>query len=205
MFKKIISLLTFSSLIVIGSSASAQTYEISVTNLTKGQFFTPILGVTHTPNISLFEVGEAASPELELVAEEGDLSGFTTVAPTLSDVRGTGLTSGLLDPGATATFTVSGRRARRFSLVAMMLPTNDGFVGLNTELPLGRRNRTKTVYAFGYDAGTELNDELCSSIPGPAYPECVQSITPQSTELAIPEGFVSIHNGVKGIGNFSSY
>ena len=28
------------------------------------------------------------------------------------------------------------------------------------------------MYAYAYDAGTEINDELCASIPGPSYPEC---------------------------------
>ena len=52
----------------------------------------------------------------------------------------------------------------------MLIPTNDAFVGLNTELP--HDFATKEVYANVYDAGSEWNDELCASIPGPAYSEC---------------------------------
>ena len=40
------------------------------------------------------------------------------------------------------------------SIVAMMLPTNDGFVGLDA-LRVPRWRGTYTYYLNGYDAGTE--------------------------------------------------
>ena len=44
------------------------------------------------------------------------------------------------------------------SLTAMLLPTNDGFVGLNSwKIPT--EAGTYTIYLNGYDAGTEANDE----------------------------------------------
>ena len=58
----------------------------------------------------------------------------------------------------------------RLSLVSMLIPTNDTFVGANMMLP---GEGGMMGYAYAYDAGTEMNDELCSSIPNPAgYPEC---------------------------------
>jgi hypothetical protein len=55
--------------------------------------------------------------------------------------------------------------ARRISLASMMLPTNDGFIALDS-VPAPRHG-SSTFYSPGYDAGTEANDELCASIPGP--------------------------------------
>ena len=57
---------------------------------------------------------------------------------------------------------------RYVSLAAMLIPTNDTFVGARVELPA--TPAVRTVYAYAYDAGTEVNDETCASIPGPNYP-----------------------------------
>jgi hypothetical protein len=38
-------------------------------------YFTPIAVVAHTPDASLFEVGEAASTEIQAMAEGGALDG----------------------------------------------------------------------------------------------------------------------------------
>ena len=54
------------------------------------------------------------------------------------------------------------------SVVAMILPTNDGFIGLdNWQIPT--EAGVYTVYLNAYDAGTEANDELRGSgAPGEA-------------------------------------
>jgi hypothetical protein len=46
----------------------------------------------------------------------------------------------------------------------MLNPTNDSFVALNN-VRLPRFGRTYT--AIAYDAGSEINDELCVNIPSP--------------------------------------
>ena len=52
----------------------------------------------------------------------------------------------------------------------MILPTNDGFVAMNSKRtnPYG----TTTTYLSAYDVGTEMNDEDCDNIPGPS--SCVE-------------------------------
>jgi hypothetical protein len=48
------------------------------------------------------------------------------------------------------------------SLVSMLIPTNDAFIGLDSiEIPT--EPGTYTYYLNAYDAGTELNDELNST------------------------------------------
>lgn len=178
-------------------------YEVTITNLTRGQQFTPVLVVTHKPSVKLFELGKPASPELAILAEEGNTAPLATA---LSGLAGTGhiaTGSGLTNPGASVTLTVEGRAGFRFlSVAAMLIPTNDAFFALNG-VPLPRGNDTLSITAPAYDSGSERNDELCASIPGPMFAECGGSGgggAPAGGE----EGFVHIHSGMHGIGNFSA-
>ena len=54
-----------------GASAFADEYRVTVTNLTRGQQFTPILVASHRAGVRLFEPGQPASMELEILAEGG--------------------------------------------------------------------------------------------------------------------------------------
>lgn len=47
-------------------------YKITITNLTHGQPLAPVMTATHRPGISFFEVGQAPSDELAMLAEAGD-------------------------------------------------------------------------------------------------------------------------------------
>ena len=75
MFKNTkISFAGFAVLALTASHAVADqrpSYTVTVTNITQGQTFTPILVTTHNPSIALFELGTAASTELEILAEGG--------------------------------------------------------------------------------------------------------------------------------------
>ncbi len=51
----------------------------------------------------------------------------------------------------------------------MLLPTNDGFVGLDG-MSIPRRPGVYTYYLNGYDAGTEANDELITGGGDPGVP-----------------------------------
>ena len=52
-------------------------YEVTITNITKGQTFTPQLVVTHSSSVRLFSLGQPASPALEVLAEGGDTQPLT--------------------------------------------------------------------------------------------------------------------------------
>lgn len=79
----------------------------------------------------------------------------------------------------------------------MMLPTNDGFIGI-TDVPLPRNKQVLTYLSNGHDAGSEPNDELCEHIPGP---QCGgEGVSPD----AGGEGFVHIHAGIHGIGSLEA-
>lgn len=171
------------------------TYEVTITNLTRGQSFTPILVATHRSGLRVFSAGTAASDELATLAEDGDivpLSQALRASGKVSDIEDSG---GLLDPGQSVTVTVTASRwARSFSLAAMLIPTNDAFMGVtNVALPRGRA--PLVLRGPAYDAGSEPNDEDCANIPGP-----VCGGTGASPEAG-GEGLVHIHAGIHGIGD----
>jgi hypothetical protein len=174
-------------------------YEISITNLTRGQQFTPILAAIHKGSVQLFKLGMSASPELATLAEQGDTGPLKALllsqAGTGAVVTGTGLTN----PGATSKLVLEVRGGfSMLSVAAMLIPTNDAFFALNgIELPHG--DEVLTVRAPAYDSGSEKNDELCSSIPGPFFAECGGS--GGGATVGGGEGYVHIHAGIHGIGS----
>ncbi|MCU0925766.1 MAG: spondin domain-containing protein [Hydrogenophaga sp.] len=184
-------------------SRDGVSYEITVTNLTGGQQFTPILATTHMPSLSLFQLGRPASTELATLAEEGNVAPLAAALRANTEVFQVVNGNGLTQPGATTTLTVNGRGgtgASRISVAAMLIPTNDTFFAVNSAT-LPRPGETLAFTVPAYDSGTEVNDELCASIPGPLFAECNGSgggAAPSGGE----EGFVHISAGMHGIGDF---
>ena len=172
-------------------------YEITVTNIAPAQTFTPILGVAHTGGIALFELGSPAGSELESLAEAGNVDPLNALLSTVPDlVGGTAISGGLLSPGATATFALEAPRGFRYlSLAAMLIPTNDTFMAVDS-MPLPVRRGEVVAYALGFDAGTEANDQNCANMPGPRCGGAALSDPADSDE-----GFVAISNGFHELGS----
>ena len=168
-------------------------YEVTITNLTPGQTFTPQLVATHSAKVGLFELGQPASEALEILAEGGDTAPLTDVLlASPYEVADVQTIPGLLGPGQSVTVVVESTRFQRYlSLAAMLIPTNDSFVGLNDFVLPSTSNAT---FAPAYDAGTEENDELCANIPGP---RCGG----EGVSIADGEGFIYISQGMQGVGD----
>ena len=167
-------------------------YEITITNITKGQTFTPQLVVTHSSSVRLFSLGQPASPALEVLAEGGDTQPLTDL------LRNRGASpqtiGGLLGPRETAMVFVEATRGQVLSLAAMLIPTNDTFVALDRlRLPFYGTSRHVAV---AYDAGTELNDQNCANIPGPRCGGAGVSSGTQDGD----EGYVYVGNGFHELG-----
>ncbi|MCM2679887.1 spondin domain-containing protein [Echinimonas agarilytica] len=156
--------------------SQAATVDVTITNLTQGIYFTPILVTAHSGDTHLFQVGQAASPELQMMAEGGDISGLVGIADSISAVSAQNPAGGLLAPTEYTMMTDWDTGTNnQLSITTMLLPTNDGFVGLDAwDIPT--EAGTYTIYLNGYDAGTEANDEIVngggmSGVPGiPANP-----------------------------------
>ena len=188
--------------------AMAERYDVSVQNLSSGNWFTPLLVAAHPDELSILELGEPASAELEAVAEIGDISALQSALISAGADVVANPAGGLLGPGQGVRFTLESNSARphtRVSLVAMILPTNDGFIALDgVRLPLG--GRTATHYVPGYDAGTEGNSEIRDSSGGglddpgfPVPPPLEPTVGSGGSGIGVgAEGFVSVHRGVLG-------
>ena len=179
------------------------TYEVTVTNITYNQRFTPLLLATHKPEIRFFTLGQPAIPELVTLAEEGNVAPLRALLQASPLVNATAAGNGLLDPGKSISFQIQGNPWRdRLSLAAMLIPTNDAFVSLDAvQLPFPGWP-TQTYTARAYDAGSEVNDELCTSIPGPFFAECGGS--GGGAKVNGGEGFVHVHRGIHGVGNLKA-
>jgi len=160
---KLTKICAASALVFASSHTFAAELEITIQNLTQGLHFTPIAAVAHTPENSLFEVGEEATPQVRAMAEGGSLTDLATLATSIGADVLANPAGGLLGPAKStlvengALMTSDGNTV--LSVVAMILPTNDGFIGLdNWTIPT--EAGTYTVFLNAYDAGTEANDEL---------------------------------------------
>lgn len=172
------------------SAFAAKNYEVTITNVTKGQAFTPVLSATHSSSLGFFELGDVASDELAALAESGNIAPLKAVLDGADGVVETAATEGLLMPGASVSFEISGSRYSRLSVAAMLIPTNDSFMALDTvRLPF---YGSYTYFAKAYDAGSETNDEICANIPGPVC----GGAGPSPDDSG--EGFVHISAGISG-------
>ncbi len=186
-------------------TASATDFDVTITNLTNQIHFTPFLVAAHPDGNNLFVTGQPASANLQAMAEGGDISGLE------ADVNGLGATvvanpvGGLLAPASSISFNMNtdGTSNDRLSIVAMLLPTNDAFAGLNAvEIPTDPGTYVFNVPA--YDAGTEANDEIINGggMPGvagiPADPSGLGGTGGTGAAGADANTNVHIHRGSLG-------
>lgn len=183
-------------------------YEITITNLTRGQHFTAPLVVTHKANLRLFAVGEPINSQLAVFAEEGTPTALAALLAGTPEAKDLFVTAGalaantLLDPGKSATVTIEGNRQfDHLSLAAKLIPTNDAFIAING-IPGPPSDKPTTMFVPAYDAGSEQNDEMCASIVGPNLTECGGSGGGEHPGGG--EGFVYVHNGIHGVGNLTA-
>ncbi|MEL6477095.1 MAG: spondin domain-containing protein [Pseudomonadota bacterium] len=180
--------------------------RVTVTNTSNagGTFLTPFYFGFHNGDFDLFEPGQAASAGLEAAAEDGSfgtLGGERALASPGSQnviVFGNNNTPGTpisATETTAATVEVDGSLNTHVAYVAMILPSNDAFVGNDDALRLfsesGQFLGAQTVTIEGsdvYDAGTELNTE-----------EDAAFINQEGPDTGLDEdGFVRLHEGFNG-------
>ncbi len=177
-----------------GYSAAGKMYEVTITNISHGEFFTPVIVASHRHGVKLFKLGKAASAELEVLAESGNSNPLKDSLLGSGKVLDVVQATAPLPPGQSVTLKVRmNKHNSHISVASMLVPSNDAFFAVNG-LHVGKAKRTVTVYSPAYDAGSEINDELCVSIPGPGFVCSGEGTNPESGE-----GFVHIHPGIQGI------
>lgn len=153
------------------------------TSDTGGTFLTPVYFGFHDGGFDLFDVGAAASPGLESLAEDG---AFAIVAaeraaasPGSQGLVVTGENGFIATQEQTSAFiTVDSAVNTQVSFGAMILPSNDAFIGTDEALTLfddaGNFLGAQTVVFDGtdvYDAGTEVNTELDAAFINQTAPD----------------------------------
>ena len=201
-----IALICLMLLFSLGASTPAlaqTTYEVTIQNLTQNQVITPPVVVSHSGAMSLFTVGQPVIPELATLAEEGNPGPLVGLLPTLDAVFDFAVGPGPIPPSQSMTLQVMSQPGfRRISAVGMLASTNDAFFAISgVQVPLPPTlffflpfERSRTLNAPAYDAGSEADSELCAFIPGPP---CGNNVH----DPADAEGFVHISNGIHGIGD----
>ncbi len=146
-------------------------YEVSVTNLTPNQPMSPLVVLSHNNDYQLFEVNQSASVPLEHLAESGSTAELLALTYSDSNVYYGAAGTGVVVPGSSdvVTISVDPYKAGYLSVASMLVNTNDAFVGETglavKSLSVGESYQMNMNV---WDAGTELNDELAATIPGPA-------------------------------------
>ncbi len=164
-------------------------YQVTVTNLTNAQPFSPVAVILHSED-KLWEIGSPASEELEYVSEGGD-NNFVLGLPFV-DVGESGV--GLILPGASESIEIAieDNDSALISVATMLVNTNDAFTGLNAvslaDLEVGESMSFRTGT---YDSGTEANSEAAGTMPGPADPGG-EGFNAQRDDV----DFVSMHPGI---------
>lgn len=163
------------SAMLLGSAASAATIQITITNTTGAGGFsvTPLYTAFHDGTFDAFNIGEEASAGLELIAETGMASGIAgerlLVDPdSQGNVNPSPSGPPPIQPGeqVTAVLDIDGANNQYLTFLAMLLPTNDTFIGNDD----ARAHRIfddsgaflgpQTIEVTGsqiFDAGTEIN------------------------------------------------
>ncbi len=192
-------------LLSLAATAFAQdfTYEVTITNLTKGQIISPPVVASHYRDVTIFTPGEAASEPLAQLAEDGMAAPLVEALEGVDLVYDVAAADGPVLPGESVTIevTVTGVY-NRISAVGMLVTTNDAFFGLdsaevytfNFKKAIPRKSRH---FVGAWDAGSEANSEGCDYIPGPP---CGNGGV-RDTENA--EGYVYPHPGLHGEGDIS--
>lgn len=194
----------------------AREIDFTIENLTNAITFRPFLIAAHSADFALFHPGQPAADfdGIQAMAECGGLddlvartsaAGADVVANPVTQAKPSDPPLGLLFPAGTTALdtglffaglpgSVSGTlqtapHNTHLSVVAMLLPTNDGFAGLDSiEIP--RKPGSYVYFLPAYDAATEANNE----IPADQNPlECVPGVPGYPVD---PLG----HTGVHGSG-----
>ncbi len=201
---KIKPLLCALAMAATSTQTLAEVISVEITNLTHGIYFTPLLFTAHSSEASLFSIGEMASADLQAMAEGGSIEGLMTLGESVGASMAANPAEGMLAPSqSTMVMDWDTGTNTHLTVTAMILPTNDGFVGLDSwEIP--SEAGTYTIMLNAYDAGTEANDEIVngggtSGTPGiPMNPGMNGGENATGVTTTEENGNVHIHRGNVG-------
>lgn len=156
------------------STWSAATHPI---DFPPNPHFSGLIGATHRPDVRLWEFGKPASPGIKNMAETGGKSPLDSEIDALIasgdacvQISGGGIS---LSPGVVEVTFVVSEDCPTVSVVTMIAPSPDWFVGVSTLSLLegGVWADEKVVTLLPYDAGTDSGTSYTSPDQPTASPE----------------------------------
>lgn len=145
----------------------AETYRISYINNTP-QTFTSAVCISHSNRFSLFSLGTTASKGLANLAQDGAEGGFVGEVKRKAGVDKVKVGE-FVGSKESTTLQITGKRNSKIScILGMLVVTNDGFVAFRSINLPKKINQKINFKAQVYDAGSEVNTESCSDVPGGA-------------------------------------
>lgn len=166
------------------------TWEVTVTNVTNNQVFSPVAAVLHVDGYHPWVLGAPVTIGLEEIAEGGATGTFVNGASADPSVVAVEADAGPLMPGASTTLslTTNAPGPLQVSVATMLIRTNDGFTGVDAMdvdgLATGD-SRSRLVIA--YDAGTEANSETEATLV-----ETGEGFNPERNDSNV----ATVHTGV---------
>jgi hypothetical protein len=164
--------------------------------------FSGLIGSVHSSDVTFWETEATASTGVKLVAERGATSTFSEEVnltiisgSALSTITGGGIT---LSPGTVSTTFSVTREYPLVTLLSMLAPSPDWFVGVNglSMLEEDEFLTGKTVTLYCYDAGTDS---------GTSYESPDQPTTPQEQIYKIGGSPFLYEGAVVPVGTFKFY
>ena len=185
-------------------ASTTPTYTVTFTNLTEGQYFTPPNWAAHSGDVEVFERNEEASPGVQAVAENGGTDVLAAELAAAVDDTGNGVSGfadgGPISPGSEVAWSFT-TEERHFSLVSMIICTNDGFGGIDTMNLPANDGQSRTYRVNAYDAGTELNTERWEDlVPAPFCGGGGLGTGESNPDLA-QNSKIRGHRGIRGVGD----
>ncbi len=167
-------------------------YDVTVTNLTRGQILSPPVVVAHRSNFRVFRAGDSAAPELAALAEDADSADLIALLESDPAVHAVEIGNGVILPGESLTVTIAlGGGSRMITALGMLVTTNDSFFSGTRRI----QGAGSSFDAPAYDAGSEANTQDCDHIPGPPCDNPFVRVTDGA------EGFIHISSGVREAGD----
>jgi hypothetical protein len=174
--------------VVVFAQARPTTYQVTITNLTDKQVFSPPLLATHAAAMHIWQEGGMASEGVRIVAEQGNNTKLAAeLQGKVTDMQALGMNQ-MVMPGKSVTVNIKANEGDVLSAAFMLVQTNDGFTGLDNQELTGMSVTKETM---AYDAGTEENTEKASDVPGPPF----MGMNRVPTN---PQQPISVHQGITG-------
>lgn len=193
-----------------GMEDATETATITLEN-TSTMVISPPIVIVHEAGYAPFNVGSVASPELALLAEDGDASELAVIARAEQGVEVVVVAAGPLPPGESVTLEVPvGANAYYLTVLGMLVTTNDAFAHVTIDIReatmMADEMSSDAMAIAGhappadgivrvYDAGSERDTESCAHVPGPPCGSAGVRVTDGA------EGHVALDGGILGVGD----